>query len=119
MKIETVNNNVIMRSHMNKQETKKAVTDSKTLEQPKAHAKTISEELVTKSIEVINEEIQKTNENYEVNYVYHEESKQLMISVMDKEKTEVVFEFPAEKLLDFAAHVEAELKAAMAIDKKI
>lgn len=65
--------------------------------------KEVSEEEIYKAIEKANESFKGKNARFE--YSIHEETKRIMVKVIDPSSDEVIKEIPAEKILDMVAKI--------------
>ena len=69
----------------------------------KPNSLSVSENAVIRAIEQANKAAQGVNTSFE--FSIHEETKQIMVKVLDKDTNEVIREIPPEKILDLVAKI--------------
>jgi uncharacterized FlaG/YvyC family protein len=116
MKVEQVQRRPVENYKLNQSESVKLAKTSTPDTTRNDYNKAISEEVIAKKVEKVNQELQQLNKNLEVSYQVHKETNAFMVQVFDKQKSEVVFEFPSHKILDFAASREV---SPVAVNEKV
>lgn len=84
----------------------------------KGNAERVSLELVSKSIENINGELQSLDSPFNVKYRVHDGTDRVIVQLFDKADDHVVLEFPSTKILDFASGLRTRSNS-IAVDEKL
>lgn len=95
---------------------KRSITSSKELRQAESRGEefTISEKQLIQAIEKAIQSMQ--GERTHLQFSVHEETKQIMVKVINSESNEIIREIPPEKSLDFLAKIWE--RAGLIVDEK-
>jgi len=86
--------------------------------QNKTQEERVSTEIITKSIENINGELDALDSPFNVKYRLHDGTDRVIVQLFDKEEENIIMEFPSTKILDFAKGVKTR-NNSIAVDEML